>query len=260
MRKIICLTTVISALTLSTLAQDNGIDPEVLIDLILQVETGQRNQLDDLTFDAVLSEGDRKGDSLVVKSHFTKKIFVKYVNDTAWFHEDYLEYYQEGQKKSDKDCVKEAKKKKEKAARSNAEGGRFLGRALVVIERVGNALPHPAILFGSLAVVVVLLSGLFAWLEISAVHPGTGETIHPVSLLTIEGMHRMLIELITNFTSFAPLGTVLVSLLGIGIAERGHTAESCAARCDAQSRCQSFEITGDWCSINVEAADPIPAS
>ena len=45
-----------------------------------------------------------------------------------------------------------AKNGKKKTARSNAEGGRFLGRALVVIERVGNALPHPAILFGSLAV------------------------------------------------------------------------------------------------------------
>ncbi len=46
---------------------------------------------------------------------------------------------------------------------------------------------------------------------------------------------------------------------GIGIAERGHTAESCAARCDAQSRCQSFEITGDWCSINVVSSRPDPS-
>jgi aminobenzoyl-glutamate transport protein len=109
--------------------------------------------------------------------------------------------------------------KKEKKT-TQPETGRFLGRALVVIERVGNALPHPAILFGSLAAAVVLLSGVFAWLQISAVHPGTGETIYPVSLLTVSGLHRILTEMITNFTNFAPLGTVLVSLLGIGIAER----------------------------------------
>jgi aminobenzoyl-glutamate transport protein len=110
--------------------------------------------------------------------------------------------------------------KKTKKKRPEPGTGRFLGRALVVIERVGNALPHPAILFGSLAAAVVLLSGVFAWLQISAVHPGTGETIYPVSLLTVSGLHRILTEMITNFTNFAPLGTVLVSLLGIGIAER----------------------------------------
>lgn len=92
----------------------------------------------------------------------------------------------------------------------------FLG----AIERVGNALPHPATLFGSLALLVIVLSGVFAALGISAQHPGTGETITPVSLLSIHGLHRILTELIHNFTSFAPLGTVLVSMLGIGVAER----------------------------------------
>jgi aminobenzoyl-glutamate transport protein len=40
-----------------------------------------------------------------------------------------------------------------------------------------------------------------------------------VSLLTVEGLHRMLTQMVTNFTGFAPLGTVLVAMLGIGIAE-----------------------------------------
>jgi aminobenzoyl-glutamate transport protein len=52
------------------------------------------------------------------------------------------------------------------------------------------------------------------------VHPGTGETIQPVSLVSLNGFHRMLTEMVTNFTSFAPLGVVLVAMLGIGIAER----------------------------------------
>ena len=92
----------------------------------------------------------------------------------------------------------------------------FLG----AIERVGNTLPHPATLFAGLATMVVLLSGVFAAIGIEAQHPGTGEIIKPVSLVSIHGLHRILTELITNFTNFAPLGTVLVSMLGIGIAER----------------------------------------
>jgi aminobenzoyl-glutamate transport protein len=107
-------------------------------------------------------------------------------------------------------------------ARENAprNNGRWLGKALAVIERVGNLLPHPAILFGSLALAVILLSALAIKLDLTAVHPGTAETIRPVSLLTVSGLHRILTQMVTNFTGFAPLGTVLVSLLGIGIAER----------------------------------------
>jgi aminobenzoyl-glutamate transport protein len=100
------------------------------------------------------------------------------------------------------------------------EGGRAVARLLAVIETVGNALPHPATLFATLALLVVVLSGVAAWAGLSAVHPGTGETIEPVSLLSVTGLHRILTRMVTNFTDFAPLGTVLVSLLGIGIAER----------------------------------------
>ena len=92
-------------------------------------------------------------------------------------------------------------------------------RFLDVVERVGNFLPHPASLFAIMALAVVVLSGIFASLELSVTHPSTGETIEPVSLLTLEGLHRMLTQMVTNFTGFAPLGTVFVSMLGIGLAE-----------------------------------------
>ena len=91
----------------------------------------------------------------------------------------------------------------------------FLG----TIERVGNALPHPATIFALLALLIVLLSGLAATTGLEVVHPGTGETVRPVSLLTVSGLHRILIEMVTNFTGFAPLGTVLVAMLGIGVME-----------------------------------------
>ena len=92
-------------------------------------------------------------------------------------------------------------------------------RFLSFIEKVGNALPHPATLFALFAALVVLLSWVFSLTGISAMHPGTGETVTPVNLLSMEGLHLILTKMVVNFTGFAPLGTVLVALLGIGIAE-----------------------------------------
>ena len=92
---------------------------------------------------------------------------------------------------------------------------RFLGG----VERVGNALPHPATLFALLALSVIFFSWVFSQFNISVQHPGTGETVEPVNLLSVDGLHRILTTMVTNFTGFAPLGTVFVSMLGIGIAE-----------------------------------------
>ncbi len=95
----------------------------------------------------------------------------------------------------------------------------FFNKILNLTERAGNALPHPATLFGIFAVIVLLLSGVADWLNWQATHPGTKEVVFPVNLLTVEGLHRILLEMVHNFTSFAPLGIVLVAMLGIGIAE-----------------------------------------
>ncbi len=99
----------------------------------------------------------------------------------------------------------------------------FLGNWTTVflgtVERGGNALPHPATLFAILALLTIVVSGLAAAAGIAAAHPGTGETIRPVSLLTLAGFHRIVTEMVANFTGFAPLGTVLVAMLGIGVME-----------------------------------------
>ena len=87
------------------------------------------------------------------------------------------------------------------------------------MERAGNALPHPSTLFAILAIGLVVISWIAAQFNLSVVHPGTGEIVEPVNLLSVPGLHRILMGLVTNFTSFAPLGTVLVALLGIGVAE-----------------------------------------
>jgi aminobenzoyl-glutamate transport protein len=94
-----------------------------------------------------------------------------------------------------------------------------IDRFLAVVERAGNALPHPATLFAILAGATILGSGLAALADLTVTHPASGETVRPVSLLNTAGLHRILTNLVTNFTSFAPLGTVLVSLIGIGVCE-----------------------------------------
>lgn len=96
---------------------------------------------------------------------------------------------------------------------------RLLDRLLKYVERAGNALPHPVTLFVLLAAVVLLLSAAGSALGLSVVHPGTGRTITVVNLLSVEGLHRILTGTVSNFTGFAPLGTVLVAMIGIGIAE-----------------------------------------
>lgn len=94
-----------------------------------------------------------------------------------------------------------------------------IDRFLAVVEKLGNALPHPATLFAGFAAFVVLMSWVAAQFDLSVIHPGTGETITPVNLISAKGLHLILEKMVVNFTSFAPLGTVLVALLGIGIAE-----------------------------------------
>ena len=87
------------------------------------------------------------------------------------------------------------------------------------VERVGNMLPHPASLFGLFALAVLVLSAIFSFVGSSAVHPGTGEEYQVINLLSRDGLHMILTEMVNNFTSFAPLGIVLVAMLGIGLAE-----------------------------------------
>lgn len=100
---------------------------------------------------------------------------------------------------------------------------RFLG----IVERAGNLLPHPATLFFLLTVLVVLASGVASLFDLSVVHPKTGEPVTPVNLLSAEGLQRIMAGLVTNFTGFAPLGTVLVALIGIGVAEHSGFIGAC---------------------------------
>lgn len=88
------------------------------------------------------------------------------------------------------------------------------------IEKVGNKLPDPFVLFVGLAVAIVLLSALGAALGGAVQHPSTGEQIAIRSLASDEGLKFILTSMISNFTGFAPLGLVLTIMIGIGLAEQ----------------------------------------
>ncbi len=96
----------------------------------------------------------------------------------------------------------------------------FVQRALDVVERVGNKLPQPVTLFLILIAIVLAASWIASALNVSAVHPGTGNTVAAVNLLNGEGLQRIFTQMVKVFTDFPPLGLVLVVMLGIGVAER----------------------------------------
>ncbi|MDX3775078.1 AbgT family transporter [Chromatiaceae bacterium AAb-1] len=100
-------------------------------------------------------------------------------------------------------------------------------RFLDTVEWLGNLLPHPVTLFALFGLMVVLGSGIAAYFDVSAIDPrpegAAGRApdgiITVVNLVSVEGLQRIVSNLVTNFTSFPPLGVVLVALLGVSIAE-----------------------------------------
>lgn len=96
---------------------------------------------------------------------------------------------------------------------------KLFDRFLNIVEKGGNALPNPSTLFAIFALLTVLASAVAYSLGLQAIHPVTGEIITVNNLLSESGLKRIMLEMVTNFTSFAPLGIVLVALLGLGVAE-----------------------------------------
>ncbi len=106
--------------------------------------------------------------------------------------------------------------KKKKSGKNKTS---FINKALNIVERVGNALPHPASLFAIFALMALVASTLGHWFNLQVKHPATGEVIKTVNLLSKAGIERIIDDMVVNYTSFAPLGIVLVAMLGIGMAE-----------------------------------------
>jgi aminobenzoyl-glutamate transport protein len=94
------------------------------------------------------------------------------------------------------------------------------GRLLDAIERAGNRLPDPVLIFLWLIAVVIVLSVIGAAAGWQAVNPVSQKTIEASSLLASGNLERLFVEMPRTLTGFAPLGYVLLVMLGAGIAER----------------------------------------
>ncbi len=95
----------------------------------------------------------------------------------------------------------------------------LLNRMLDVVERVGNKLPDPVTLFIIFAIIVVIASHFAASAGVEVTHPSTGDSVKAVSLLTAEGLQNIMTKMVKNFAEFPPLGLVLVTMIGVGLAE-----------------------------------------
>jgi aminobenzoyl-glutamate transport protein len=93
--------------------------------------------------------------------------------------------------------------------------GGFLG----AVERVGNKLPDPAVLFIALLLFVWVLSWLLSYISFDVVDPRSGEILIIHNLLSGSAFTKFLSVMVTNFSHFHPVGVVLVAMLGIGVAE-----------------------------------------
>jgi aminobenzoyl-glutamate transport protein len=128
-----------------------------------------------------------------------------------------------------------------------------MARLLDIVERVGNKVPHPVLMFLYLIIGVILLSAVLAWAGVSVtdeiavpdsveVVPGYYEdatqpilapsdldyedgwhietvTISIQSLLSVEGIRFIFTSFVPNFAGFGVVAVTFVALMGAGVAE-----------------------------------------
>jgi aminobenzoyl-glutamate transport protein len=95
----------------------------------------------------------------------------------------------------------------------------FINKALDFIEKKGNKLPDPAILFFSLMIGIWIISALLSNVAFDVIDPRSQAPIQVINLLSGTSLAAFLSNMVTTFTGFAPLGIVLVAMLGVGVAE-----------------------------------------
>ena len=94
-----------------------------------------------------------------------------------------------------------------------------LARLLDGVERAGNRLPDPALLFLLLLLGVWGASALLAQFEFQQLDPRTGAAVKVENLLTAASLTTFLSGMVGTFVNFYPLGVVLLAMLGIGVAD-----------------------------------------
>ncbi|WP_159715188.1 AbgT family transporter [Geminicoccus flavidas] len=100
-------------------------------------------------------------------------------------------------------------------------------RMLDVVERVGNRVPHPVMIFVILIGIVIVLSQILYWIGTSVsyqvINPYTDEieyrTTTARGLLSVDGVRFMFTGVVQNFMNFNAVGVIIVAMVGVGVAE-----------------------------------------
>jgi aminobenzoyl-glutamate transport protein len=101
-------------------------------------------------------------------------------------------------------------------------------KALDIVEKAGNKVPHPAVLFFLLIVIVIVLSQVLSSFGVGVSYERIDPLTHKVdvvttsvrSLLSADGIRMIFTTVVSNFINFGPVGIILVAMIGIGLAER----------------------------------------
>lgn len=110
---------------------------------------------------------------------------------------------------------------------ASAEPKTSMQKILDVVERVGNQVPHPVVIFVILIGIVIVLSHILYMFGVSVsyqvANPETdtieNATTAARSLLTVEGIRFMFAGVVQNFMSFNAVGVIIVAMVGVGVAE-----------------------------------------
>lgn len=103
----------------------------------------------------------------------------------------------------------------------------FFNKFLDFVEVGGNKLPHPVTLFFILSLIIIVVSEICVRAGVTVTYTGFNQktkvveeiTLSAKSLMNAEGLRYIFDTMTKNFTGFAPLGTVLVAMIGVGVAE-----------------------------------------
>src|SRR5271169_1050413 len=103
----------------------------------------------------------------------------------------------------------------------------MMQKVLDTVERIGNSVPHPVVIFLILIAVVMVLSHILhllgANVSYQVINPETDkvESAKTVanSLLTVDGIRHIYTRLVPNFLGFSAVGLLIVAMIGVGVAE-----------------------------------------
>ena len=118
----------------------------------------------------------------------------------------------------------------------------FGPRALAAVERIGNRLPDPAVLFIALLFLVWFLSWGLSYVDWGLIDPRTGSPLIVKNQLSGDALVLFFSSMVTTFAHFHPIGVVLVAMLGIGVAEHtGFINSALRAMLSVTARWLAFE-------------------